>query len=82
MRDKLIQIINKAFEHLYTGHLPDEEIADQILALIGGERCVWTQSFPDGAYYVAHDKKIPAELKISTFCPFCSKRIEVKDEQG
>lgn len=56
-------------------------LGDFVLNLIEAEQCVWTQSFPDGAYYVAHDKKIPVELKIGTFCPFCGKLIKAKKAQ-
>jgi hypothetical protein len=57
------------------------ELADQILALIDGQRCEW--KVYRGYWTSCADGEImstPFDLAEQPFCPICGKRIEVKDE--
>jgi DNA-directed RNA polymerase subunit RPC12/RpoP len=59
------------------------DTADQILSLINAERCVWEHEevwYPC-LYYTSCGKFYREEYaEDKPYCPFCGKRIEVKDE--
>ncbi len=54
------------------------EIADKILAIIDGERCEWVKHKDSAYLYKSTCPEWDGTYRhISTFCPFCGKRIEV-----
>lgn len=87
MRDKIAKLyIDNCFAKslLVVGN-EAEEFADQILSLINAERCVWTKcSFSYGGGYNykncnGYEFKVHSYFEKHIYCPYCSKRIEVKD---
>ena len=70
LRDEIGDLVSEALS-------PDktfDELADQILALIDAQRCVWTAD-EDGIYHTSCNM---VENSYSVYCSKCGKRIEVK----
>jgi hypothetical protein len=78
LRSKIVNIMAKG------KYLTDT--ADQILALLEGQRCEWTPRSDDhyewdtncGAQWYFEDDP---DFELAPFCPMCGKRIEVKDAE-
>ena len=79
MRDKIAKLIRRNYHDRYPMF---NDTADQILELINAERCVWRHEevwYPC-LYYTSCGKFYREEYaEDKPYCPFCSKRVEVKD---
>jgi hypothetical protein len=79
------------FNHNFVYNEAHGDLADQILSLIEGERCVWEIVSDDpgredmikmGCNNEPKNIHFLLRRDVFPFCPCCGKRIEMKNEQG
>ena len=80
LRDEIAKIMKQEFwstpDHRDFREYP---VADQILALIEGERCVWTVDDSYIEYTTTCGRTLDTPQRINgTYCPYCGKHRKLK----
>jgi hypothetical protein len=87
LKGKIAGVIADARNEDYDGCLTMDldEAVDSVLSLIDEERCEWTKisvSYAGGYNYktcYGYEFKVHSYFKNHIYCPYCGKRIEVKE---
>ena len=70
----------------FADYAPDRaiELADQILVLIERDRCEWIirDDWEMPRIFSSCGDCFPIHWRTARCCPYCGRKIEVKDEQG